>query len=232
MSCFCLVHGAWHDGSCWGGLVEELERRGQECLTPTLPLEDSGATFADYAEVVLEDLSGASEPILVGHSMSSAVIALVAVRRPVSLLVYLCPAMAGFAELSGEPNYRRAGYRPPPVDSRGRSWWPPERAVEEIYGRVDTRLAESLATRLRPQPQTPFDAPYPLERPPAVPSALLYAREDEIFDERWSRWIARELLHVHARELPGGHFPMLERPSQLADELEACVADLADDEVD
>src|SRR5450756_1872570 len=85
---FCLVHGAWHDDACWELLVTELERRGHECVTPVLPLEDGGASYEDYAAVVVECLKGRDAPVLVGHSMSSAVIPLVAVRRAVRLLVY------------------------------------------------------------------------------------------------------------------------------------------------
>jgi len=65
-----------------------------------------------------------------------------------------------------------------------------------------------------------FDQPYPLALPPDIPSAFIYAREDELFDDRWSRWIAHELLGVEPIELPGGHFPMLEHPATLADVLE------------
>jgi hypothetical protein len=106
-----------------------------------------------------------------------------------------------------EPPYQRAGYERPPVDADGRSWWPHDRAVSQLYGRLDTELAERLAARLRPEPQALFGAPYPPERPPEVPSAFLYAREDEQFDDEWSRWIARGLLGLEAIELtdPGGH---------------------------
>lgn len=102
----------------------------------------------------MEELEGRTAPVLVGHSLSSAVAPLVAVARPVKRLVYL------------------------------------------------------------------FRAPYPLERPPALPSVFLYTREDEIFDDHWSRWIARALLGVEPIELPGGHFPTLEHPRRLADALE------------
>jgi Alpha/beta hydrolase family len=155
---FCLVHGAWHDDACWELLVAELERRGHECTTPVLPLEDAGTSFEDYAAVVIECLDGRQAPVLVGHSMSSAVIPLVATIE---------------------------------------GWWPHHRAVSQLYGRLDTRLA----ARLRPQPQALFGAAYPLERPPEVPSACLYAREDELFDDEWSRWIARQQLGVEAIEV-------------------------------
>ncbi len=220
MTTFCLVHGAWHDDLCWELLVAELERRGHACVTPVLPLEDAAASFEDYAAVVIECLKGRDAPVLVGHSMSSAVIPLVAIRRAVSLTVYLCPAMGGFPPPPAEPPYQRPGYERPPVDAEGRSWWPSDRAVSQLYGRLDTRLAERLAPRLRPQPQAVFRAPYPLERPPEVPSAFLYAHDDELFDPEWSTWIARQQLGVEAIELPGGHFPMLEHPAVLADILE------------
>jgi pimeloyl-ACP methyl ester carboxylesterase len=218
---FCLVHGAWHDGVCWQPLVAELGHRSHECVVPVLPLDDDRASFDDYANVVVECLRDREPPVLVGHSMSSAVIPLVAVKRPVRLLVYLCPAMGGFAPLPGEPPRRRADYDPPPLDASGHSWWPRERAIAQLYGRVERGLAEPLAERLRPQPQSLFDDPYPLLRPHDVLSAFIYARDDELFDHRWSCWIAHNLLGVDPIELPGGHFPMLEHPATLADLLEA-----------
>ena len=217
---FCLVHGAWHDEACWQPLVAELGRRGHECVVPVLPLDDDRAGFDDYAEVVIGCLRDREPPVLVGHSMSSAVIPLAAVKRPVRLLIYLCPAMGGCSPPPGEPPWRRAGYDSPPVDAMGRSWWPRDRAIAQLYKRVEPQLAERLADRLRPQPQPVFDGPYPLARPPDVPSALIYAREDELFDDRWSRWIAHHVLGVEPIELPGGHFPMLEHPTLLADVLE------------
>ena len=111
--------------------------------------------------------------MLVGHSLSSAVIPLVAVERPVALLVYLCPAMAGFAAPPGEPPYRRAGYDSPPVDAAGRMYWPRERAITQLYARLDRVSAERLADRLRPQPMGLFDKPYPLTKPPPIASAFL-----------------------------------------------------------
>ena len=201
METFCLVHGAWHDDACWDLLVAELTRRGHECVTPVLPLEDPDARFEDYARVVIEGLGQHPAPVLVGHSLSSAVAPLVAVERPVKLLIYLCPAMAGFASPQDGPRSQREGYVRPPVDAEDRSWWPRDRALTELYGRLDPALAERLADRLRPQPQAVFRAPYPLERPPELPSAFVYARDDEIFDDHWSRWIGRTLLEVEPIEL-------------------------------
>jgi pimeloyl-ACP methyl ester carboxylesterase len=212
---FCLVHGAWHDDACWESLVAVLESRGHDCIAPVLALED--ADFEAYANTVCDSLSGKPAPVLVGHSMSSAVIPLVALERPVKRLVYLCPAMAGFPAPPDQPPSRRAGYRPPPIDADGRTWWPRERAIGDLYVRIDRECAERLAARLRPQPRAPFDKPYPLDAPPDAPATFLYARDDELFDDEWSRWISRTLVGVEPVELPGGHFPMLEQTTLLAD---------------
>ncbi len=202
-------------------MVAALESRGHACVTPVLPVEDVDASFEDYASVVCDSLSGRAAPILVGHSMSSAVIPLVALERPVRVLVYLCPAMAGFPAPPGQPPSKRTGYNRPPVDPDGRMRWPRQRAIHELYGRIDREQAERLAARLRPQARAVFDKRYPLDAPPGgVASEFLYARDDELFDETWSRWISRTLVGVEPVELPGGHFPMLEHPTLLADLLE------------
>jgi pimeloyl-ACP methyl ester carboxylesterase len=87
-----------------------------------LPLEDAGASFEDNAAVVIECMDGREAPVLVGHSMSSAVIPLVAIRRAVRLTVYLCPAMGGFPPPPDEPPYQRPGHERPSVDAGDRSW--------------------------------------------------------------------------------------------------------------
>jgi pimeloyl-ACP methyl ester carboxylesterase len=70
---------------------------------------------------------------------------------------------------------------------------------------------------VRPQAGA-FRRPYPLAAPPpGIPAALIYATDDEFFEPEWSRWAARELLGVEPVEMPGGHFPMLERPEEPAE---------------
>ena len=91
--------------------------------------------------------------------------------------------------------------------------WDPEAATTGMYGRLDPALARTLAARLRPL--APAPEPFPLARHPDVPTAVVYAAEDEIFEPAWIRFMARELLGAEPIELPGGHFPMLELPGRL-----------------
>ncbi len=55
-----------------------------------------------------------------------------------------------------------------------------------------------------------------LEDQPNVPTALVYAAEDEFFEPAFERFVARELCGIDPIEIPGGHFPMAEEPEALA----------------
>ena len=34
---FVLIHGAWHGGWCWDGVIKELEKNGYTAEAPTMP---------------------------------------------------------------------------------------------------------------------------------------------------------------------------------------------------
>ena len=82
MATFCLLHGDWHDGSCWDPLVGPLRARGHDALAPDLPYDDSEAGFEARARPALAALEGVSDEIvIVGHSASSGYAAFVAPRN-------------------------------------------------------------------------------------------------------------------------------------------------------
>lgn len=92
MSTFVLVHGAWHGAWCWDLLRPELVERGHRVVTMDLPCDDPSATFDTYADVECEAMDGHAdqESVLVGHSLAGHTIPLVAARRAVARVVYLC----------------------------------------------------------------------------------------------------------------------------------------------
>src|SRR4051794_21891535 len=91
---FCLIHGNWHDGSCWEELLTELEARGHAAVTPDMPIDDPATTYEERVEPVLSALRDAEEPIVVvGHPAASGSAAIVADGAPPSLLVSLCPRL-------------------------------------------------------------------------------------------------------------------------------------------
>jgi pimeloyl-ACP methyl ester carboxylesterase len=222
MATFGLAHGAWHGGWCWGLLVDELVRRGHVCVAPDLPFDDPSSTWDTVANVMTDALDGADNPVLVGHSLGALAIPLVALRRPVKLLVYLCPATPVATAPAGAPPSFQDGYKAylaaVQIDEFGRDSWKPDDAVRDMYRHVAPALARWASARLRPDAE---HGVYPLEGPPRLPSMYIYATEDEIFTPESRRWAARHVFGLEPVELEGGHFPMLEAPSALADLLAA-----------
>jgi pimeloyl-ACP methyl ester carboxylesterase len=211
---FALVHGAWHDGSCWELLTPLLEERGHRVVAPDLPGDDPGSGFEEYAEAVESALAGEDDVAVVGHSLGSDTIPLVAGAPVVRLLVYLCPRLGGIAQPEGAPE-QWAMELALPRDELGRTYWTADDALRRMYPRLPPALARRMVHRLRPQADH-RRRPYPLDRLPAVASAFVCTTDDELFRLEWARWAAPTLLGVEPVELPGGHFPMLERPAALA----------------
>jgi pimeloyl-ACP methyl ester carboxylesterase len=156
--------------------------------------------------------------VVVGHSLGSGYAPLVAAAHPGSLLVHLCPRLGPFASPPAAPEMWRQGIPFPPARADGTSVWDPETAIDVLYRRLPRATARLLSRQLRPL--APLDAEYPLPGHPDVPTVLIYAAEDELFEPSWARFMATELLRVEPIEIPGGHFPMLEHPNALADLLD------------
>jgi pimeloyl-ACP methyl ester carboxylesterase len=223
LATFCLVHGNWHDGSCWSPLAERLRSRGHEAIAPDLPFDDPAATYEERARPAIAALGDVEGPIVVvGHSAGSAEAALVAAARPPVLLVHLCPRFGSFAVPSDAPAVFREGFPFPPKDAEGRLAWDPDAAIGAMYTRLPADTARTLASRLRPG-AFPVDG-YPLDEHPDVATALIYTTDDEFFTPEWERFVARELLGIEPIELPGGHFPMIEDPDGLAKVLDRLIS--------
>ena len=106
----------------------------------------------------------------------------------------------------------------PPSRADGLSVWDPEAAVAAMYRRLPLETGRALAERLHPL--APPAGDFPLPGHPDVPTALVYAVEDEFFAPAFERFMARELLGIEPIEIPGGHFPMVEDPEALAELLD------------
>jgi pimeloyl-ACP methyl ester carboxylesterase len=215
---FALIHGAWHDGSCWAPVVRGLRARDHAAAAPDLPFHDPRTGFEERARPVLDALDRAADQlVVVGHSMGSAYAALVTSAHPGSLLVLLCPRLGGLAPPPGAPPTFREGFPFPADRPDGLSVWGGEAAIHAMYARLPAPTARALAQRLRPMAAAA--GAYPLPGYPDTPTALVYATDDELFEPAW-RFMACELLGVEPIEIPGGHFPMAEDPEALADLLD------------
>ncbi len=291
MTTFVLLHGAWHDPSCWEPLADELRARGHAVVAPKLPLHDPHAGWEERIAAAVTAVVGrvGAGPVVVGHSMgagyaphvAAALRDAAAAPPPASgppeppaapgkrtrllplggsnfdvsgsatpdgaagaagpgapagphapagpaapagphtpagstapagpdraggspAVVLLCP---GFGPL-------RDGFPWPATRADGTSVWEPAAAVASLYRGVPPATARELAARLRPMAPPP-DRPPPRPDPPA-PTTVVIATDDPLFDPAAERAKAHRRPGVDVREIPGGHFPMVEDPAALA----------------
>jgi Alpha/beta hydrolase family len=228
MATFGLVHGAWHGAWCWERLVPELERRGHTAVAMDLPCEDRDATFFDYAESVGAALGQASDVVLVGHSLAGMTIPLVALSRPISLLVFLgalLPDRAGDASEGAPPAEPEGAFDALVHFEDGSHAWPSaEAATRTLYQDCPPEQAAWAFARLRRQQTKLWDGWGPLPRWPDVPAVSIHCEDDRAVNPEWSIWATRNRLGIESLGLPGGHSPMLARPAALADALLAATA--------
>jgi pimeloyl-ACP methyl ester carboxylesterase len=230
MSTYALVHGAWHGAWCWERLTPELEALGHRVIAMDLPCEDGSATFDDYADIVCDALNGTpgEDLVLVGHSLAGNTIPLVAARRPLRRLVYLCALIPipgrSLAEQMAEdaqmlnPNYAKGLSE---KDGAGRrAWVDKELAQFHLFGDCDDDTASAAFTLLCPQATNPYRQPCSLSALPAVDTTYALCTEDRVVNAEWARRAAQERLHADIVELPGSHSPFLSRPKALAEVLD------------
>lgn len=147
MTIFALVHGAWHGAWCWERVAPELKARGHRVVAVDLPCDDATATFETHADVVVRALeaAGGNDVVVIGHSLGGLTLPLVADRRPVRRLIYLCalvpiPGSSLAEQLEIEPDTllpeHRSGISEP--DEEGRTRW-----VDEDVARRRVRAASN-----------------------------------------------------------------------------------------
>ena len=227
MTTFALVHGAWHGEWCWERLMPLLQRAGHDVVGANLPSEDGSASFDDYADVVCTALADFDDVVLVGHSIGGHTIPLVADRRPILHLVYLCALVPDIGrsladQFSDELEMLNPLYQQGmsvPDEQTVQEWTDREMARALLYAHCDQPTADTALDRLRPQALYPGALPFSLDRFPPVQATYVVCNDDQILRPSWSRHVARDRLAADIVELPGDHSPFLSQPSELADVL-------------
>jgi pimeloyl-ACP methyl ester carboxylesterase len=86
-------------------------------------------------------------------------------------------------------------------------------------------VAETAMREAPRQSEAPLAQLAPSTDWPAVPIRVLAGRDDRFFPVEFQRRVARERLGLPTDEIPGGHLAALSHPVELADRLEAYLAD-------
>ena len=151
MATFALVHGSWHGAWCWELLTPLLQDAGHDVVAMNLPCDDGSASFETYADKVCDALVGCSDDVvLVGHSSAGNTVPLVAARRPVRHLVYLCAVIPDigrsfFDQMRDEPMLNPEyvkGLSEPDTQNRTR-WVDLELAREVLFADCDESTSQT-----------------------------------------------------------------------------------------
>jgi pimeloyl-ACP methyl ester carboxylesterase len=224
MATYALVPGGGGDPWEWHRLVPELRSRGQEAIAIRLPADDDAAGWSEYADAVLDTISGRADIILVAASMGAFTAPIVCTRYSVDLLVLL-NAMIPVPGETFDAWWSDTGSGPARRDyhaSIGLSPGEPDDDAVIYYHDLPSELrAEAQARTWQHQSSTPLDEPWPLASWPDIPTRVLAGRRDRMFPLDFQRRVARERLGIEIDEIDGGHMVALSKPADLADRLEA-----------
>ena len=201
MARFVLVHGAWHGGWCFAGVMAELAARGHEAWAPDLPCEDVTKNQFHYAAL----LGDCSDAIVVGHSLAAQTIVHVDAARHVYLAALLpVEGVEDNAFVEGFGGFVR--------DEAGRSYWPhADVAAEKMYPDCTRDVSDRAYAQLRRQARI-----LPVARPFTSGDVVIATVRDAAIDFAWQVRTGHE-HGLRVLELDAGHSPFLTQPAELAE---------------
>ncbi len=235
MARIVLVHGAFHEKSCWDGAKASLESRGHRVETldlpghgaDTTPLEQ--VTLQAYADRVVEQLKSDSEPaVLVGHSMGGMVVTQAAddflsgggeLNQVIYASAFLPEDGQSLVDLAGLPegagdmvqaNVQVSGE--PPIGVLAT-----EHAIAAFYGECDPAVALAAAERLGPQPILAFVMPVSIDNSRQVTRRYVITGKDKALPTALQRRLAQHASIVEVAEIDTDHSAFLSRTDEFVD---------------
>ena len=211
-----LAHGAWADGSCWGGVIERLQAEGLQVRAPQFPLTSLADDVARLRQV-LEFQEGPT--IIVGHSYGGQIITALGADAPnVVGLVYI----AAFGLDKGESLGALLSQGPVTpalahlfTDSRGFGWLSEDDFVYHFASGVDEKRARVLYAVQQPLASSAFTDVMGEPAWKSLPSWYLVGQNDEAIPPEAERQFAAR-MGATTVEVPSGHLAMVSHPGEVA----------------
>jgi len=214
---FVPIHAGGDGAWSWHLVADELRQRGHDVVAIDLPADDESAGLSDYADAVIGAVGDRSDLVVVAHSFGGFTAPLVCARVPVRRLVMVTAMIPA----PGEPPsdwWANTGH----ADARRTLGRDDQSDLETYYHDVPPEFAAEAMRRARNHPSDrAYREPWPLEAWPDVPTRFLVCTADRLFPAEWMRALVRARLGITPDEIESGHCPMLSRPGELADRLEA-----------
>jgi pimeloyl-ACP methyl ester carboxylesterase len=226
---FVLIHGAWHGGWAWDGVIAELEKAGHTAEAPTMPGHNpgddrAGVEFGDYVDAITAVLEKRTEPVvLVGHS--SAGFLLQSAAPKVAHKIEQCVFLNAFILPDGTSQFDLV----PPEASQGMTaaaMASPDTCVPVMEDFVRHALMatepvdaqDALLARLLPQPLALFttrvDAK-PFQTSP-VPKAVVFCKDDASLPPGAYLGMAQALGDCKVVQVDGSHETLVTNPAIVA----------------
>lgn len=226
---FVLIHGAWHGGWCWDGVIRALEKAGHTAEAPTMPGHNPGddrspVTFNSYVDKIVEVLEQQAEPvILVGHSSAGFLLQSAAPRVPdkIERLVFhnafIVPdGMAQFDLVPPEVAQTMTSAAKASPDNSV--------PVNEDFVRSALMAGEpvdvqdALIQRLTPQPLVLFITKVNTEpfSKLNIPRTVLFCKDDGSLPAGAYLGMAQNLGDYDLVEIEGGHETLFTNPEAVA----------------
>jgi len=188
---YVLIHGAWHNASCFEKILPLLHQAGATVEALDLPGHGRDATppknihLSTYIDFVCDHIKTCQRTVtLVGHSFAGIILSGVISRIPewISQAIYI----AAFVPRDGQSLFRIAeSWAPSPLERRVN----PEASLIELdalpaaailYSDADPEEYSRIAELLQAEPLHPMMEPVSLPRDPyrAVPCHYIAAKHD------------------------------------------------------
>lgn len=228
MTTFVLIPGAGGNPWQWHLVAARLQELGHEVVACDLPNDDDAAGLDEYADAVVAqigDRSGRADIVLVAHSMGALTAPLVSQRVPSRLIVLVAAMIPAPGEAPGDW-WTNTGHDQVVAELAERHGWDNGDPEVTFLHDLPAALRAEVAQHVRPQSATPFERPWPLDRWPDVPTRVVIGRLDRFFPPDFQHRVTRERLGIVPDEIETGHLPMLARPAELADRLDAYAHEL------
>jgi pimeloyl-ACP methyl ester carboxylesterase len=211
-----LVHGAWADGSSWGGVIEILQAEGSNVVAPQFPLTSLADDVARLQQV-LAPLTGPT--ILVGHSYGGQIITAGGTDAPnVVGLVYIAAfgldegESIGALLAQGEPTPALAHLR---IDEQGFAWLPQDDFVNHFAADVDPVQANVMYAVQQPLAASALGETMGVPAWRNMPSWYLVATNDEAIPPDVQRLFAGR-MGATVVEVESSHVAMVSHPDEVA----------------
>ena len=229
---FVLIHGAWHGGWCWEGVISELKKAGHTAEAPTMPghhPNDDRAriTFDDYVAKITATVKRQPSPVvLVGHSSAGFLLQSAAPKTAdkIARLIFV----NAFVLPDGKCQFDLV----PPEAAEGMTAAAkasPDNCVpviedfvrHQLMGGESKNIQDSLLARLVPQPLALFTTPVSTKDFEGLthPKSVVFCKDDGSLPPGAYLGMAQGLGDFNLIEVEGGHEALFTRPEVIADAL-------------